>query len=174
MHIETPHNSQYLVYIIEQPPTILSYPELYLNPQGTPESFPSHFHMIPESSPSTLKYSWVSRVKPELVHLPPYTWIICIPLSLAPTRSLLRDFGIPALYHSHYILYTQNWHTSEFPSFQVHIPFHLLYILVPLLTPFGSSDHRFLRGSVTTTRHSHSSRTLPQNLVPLAVTAQYA
>ena len=27
---------------------LLSYPELYLNPQGTPESFLSHFHMIPK------------------------------------------------------------------------------------------------------------------------------
>ena len=51
----------------------LSYPELYLNPQGIPKSFPSHFHMIPESFLSTLKYSQVSRVKPEPVHLPPYT-----------------------------------------------------------------------------------------------------
>ena len=37
----------------------LSYPELYLNPQGIPESFPSHFCIIPESSPSTPEYSQV-------------------------------------------------------------------------------------------------------------------
>ena len=39
--------------------TEVSYPELYLNPQGTPESFPSHFRMIPELSPSTPEYSQV-------------------------------------------------------------------------------------------------------------------
>ena len=37
----------------------VSYPELYLNPQGIPKSFPSHFRMIPESFPSTPKYSQV-------------------------------------------------------------------------------------------------------------------
>ena len=59
----------------------LSYPELYLNPQGIPKSFPSHFHMIPESSPrllSTLKYSQVSQVKPKPVHVSPYTRVLCI------------------------------------------------------------------------------------------------
>ena len=60
----------------------------------------------PRVLPSTLKYSRVSQVKPEPVHLPPYTWIICIPPSLAP--SLLQDFGIPALYYSLYTLYTWN------------------------------------------------------------------
>ena len=112
----------------------------------------------PQVLPSTLKYSRVSRVKPEPVHLPPYTRIICISPSLA--LSLLRDFGIPALYYSLYTLYTRNWHTSEFLSFRVHIPFRPLYILVPLLTPFGPLDLRALRGSVPATRHSHSSGTL--------------
>ena len=37
----------------------LSYPELYLNPQGTPKSFPSHICIIPELSPNTPKYSQV-------------------------------------------------------------------------------------------------------------------
>ena len=37
----------------------MSYPELYLNPQGTPKSFLSHFRMIPELSPSTPEYSQV-------------------------------------------------------------------------------------------------------------------
>ena len=143
-----------------------------LNSSWIHKVLPSHSRVIsawslshPQVLPSTLKYSRVSRVKPKLVHLPPYTWIICIPPSLAP--SLLQDFGIPALYYSLYTLYTLNWHTSDFPSFQVHIPFRLLYILVPLLTPFGSSDLRFLQGSVTPTWHSRSSGTLPQNLVPL-------
>ena len=143
------------------------------NSTWIPKVFPSHSQVISIWSlsysrvlPSTLKYFRVSRVKPELVHLPPYTRIICIPPSLAP--SLLRDFGIPALYYSLYPLYTRNWHTSEFLSFQVHIPFRLLCILVPLLTPFRSSDLRFLWGSVTTTQHIHSSGTLPRNLVPLA------
>ena len=143
-----------------------------LNSTWIHKVLPSHSWVIsvwslsyPRVLPSTLKYSRVSRVKPKPVHLPPYTQVICIPPSLAP--SLLRDFGIPALYYSLYPLYTWNWHMFEFPSFQVHIPFHLLYILVPLLTPFGSSNLRFLQGSVTTTRHSRSSGTLPWNLVSL-------
>ena len=142
------------------------------NSTWIPKVLPSHSRVIsvwslsnPRVLSSTLKYSRVSWVKPKPVHLPPYTRIICIPLSLAP--SLLRDFGIPALYYSLYTLYTQNWHTSEFLSFRVHIPFRPLYILVPLLTPFGPLDLRFLRGSVPATRHSRSSGTLPRNLVPL-------
>ena len=143
------------------------------NSTWIPKVFPSHSRVISVSSlshpwvlPSTLKYSQLSWVKPEPVHLPSYTRILCIPPSLAP--SLLRDFGILALYYSLYTLYTRNWHTSEFLSFWVHIPFHPLCILVPLWTHFGSSDLRFLWGSVTATQHSHSSGTLPQNLVPLA------
>ena len=56
---------------------------------------------------------------------------------------------------------------SEFLSFRVHIPFHLLCILVPILTLFISLDIRFLQGSVSSTQHICSSRTLPQNLVLL-------
>ena len=37
----------------------VSYPELYLNPQSIPESFLSHFRMIPELSLSTPEYSQV-------------------------------------------------------------------------------------------------------------------
>ena len=85
---------------------VMSYSKLYLNSRGIPGSFLSNFHIIPESFPSTSEYSWVFQVKPELVHLPSYTQTLCIHLSLAP--SLLRDFGIPALYYSLYTLYTQN------------------------------------------------------------------
>ena len=46
-------------FFIDSHPDLLSYPELYLNSQGIPKSFLSHFRIIPESSLSTSEYSQV-------------------------------------------------------------------------------------------------------------------
>ena len=111
------------------------------NSTWIPKVLPSHSQVLL----STLKYSWVSWVKPEPVHLPPYIQVLCIHPSLA--LSLLRDSRIPALYYFLYTLYTQNWHTvclsfraSEYISHFVFPAFLYLYWSLSDLRILGSSE----------------------------------
>ena len=118
-----------------------------LNSTWIPKVFPSHSRVISIWSPShpqvllsTLKYSQVSQVKPDPVHWPPYTWALCIHLSLA--LSLLWDwfwsYG-PVLLplHSVHSELTYLWASKLLSTYPLSSPLHSCTYINPFHI-FGS------------------------------------
>ena len=120
----------------------MSYPELYLNPQGTPEAFPSHFHMIPKLSLSTPKYSQVFLSFPSYTRAGPLTSLypnnMYSPESSSECALRFRNSG-PVLFPLHPVHSELTYvRVSELPStYPLSSSLHSCTFINPFRT-FGS------------------------------------